>query len=74
MIGNLIKKTAEYAGKTIGELAHQSGEIVDAVMAVPDALKKGYDEELFSSDQGDTATSAIPKEGSDEGTQTPSAS
>lgn len=51
MFASLIKGIAEYTGKVVGEVTHQTGETLKAISEIPDAFSKGYDEELFSNNE-----------------------
>lgn len=44
MISSLFK----FAGQIIGETVHQLDVIVEDIKNIPDAIAKGYDEELFT--------------------------
>jgi len=51
MFGSLIKFVAETTGQIVGEAAHQVSETTKAISEIPEAFSKGYDEELFKSEQ-----------------------
>ena len=54
MFGTIIKFVAESTGQIIGEVAHQVGEIGAAIGEIPDAVRKGYEDELFKANPKDT--------------------
>ena len=54
MFGTIIKFVAETTGQIIGEVAHQVGEIGTAISEIPDAVIKGYEDELFKTKPKDT--------------------
>lgn len=43
MISSLFK----FAGQVIGEVVHQTGNVLEDIANIPEALMQGYEEELF---------------------------
>ena len=54
MFRSIINFVAETTGQIIGEIAHQAGEIGTAISEIPDAVRKGYEDELFKANPKDT--------------------
>ena len=59
MFGSIIKFVAETTGQIIGEVAHQVGEIGTAISEIPDAVRKGYEDELFKANPKDTTKTPL---------------
>ena len=56
MFKTIITGIFEVAGKVIGEAAHQTGQIAEAIAEIPEAFQRGYENELFDKNKETTAT------------------
>ena len=43
----MFSTLAKFVGQCVGEVVHQSGEILADIAKIPEALAQGYEEELF---------------------------